>query len=137
MITIVASILGGSIVLMAIMCLSKSFELQTGRGLLPLVAHPTLNSKVSNWSNAGLENVKSINKHTVRDFFHFLLVQVENVAIALFLKLGKRFHKIGDMITGKDLPKNRGSVSTFLMNIDHPRNMPSLASIKNIDQKIK
>lgn len=42
----------------------------------------------------------------------------EKLFLGVFERVGHRFAIVSDIVTGKDLPKNRGSVSFFLKNIE-------------------
>ena len=50
--------------------------------------------------------------------------KVERFFISKFEQLGQRFGVVGNMVMGYNLPRNRGSVSFFLKNIeDHKKVM--------------
>ncbi|HEY1037209.1 MAG TPA: hypothetical protein VGE62_01345 [Candidatus Paceibacterota bacterium] len=50
--------------------------------------------------------------------FRKALLSAEKFFLGAFERIGHRFGIVSDIITGKDLPKNRGSVSFFLKNIE-------------------
>ena len=69
-------------------------------------------------------NVVHIKRESLANFFHRMAKVLELLFIKLAKKLEKRFSKLGDMIKGKQVARNRGSVSFFLNNIeDHKNNL--------------
>ncbi len=46
------------------------------------------------------------------------ILSIENFFIRTFNYISRRFLSIGSVITGHNIPKNRGSVSFFLKNIE-------------------
>jgi hypothetical protein len=120
MIITITTLLAVSIVLMALMCYNKTVELQTGKGIVAL-CDSNRNDRLALWFKIRFAEFKHINLASIKTFAHSILVGVENFFIKSFLKLSKRFTqvaKVADMIRGKDLPQNKGAVSSFLQNIE-------------------
>lgn len=63
-------------------------------------------------------NVVHIKRESLANFVHRMAKVLELLFIRLANKLEKRFSKLGDMIKGKPVARNRGSVSFFLKNIE-------------------
>ncbi len=55
----------------------------------------------------------------LKDRMHDIAEYVEKKGLALLSVLLNRFGKVRDIVTGKDLPKNKGSVSFFLKHMVH------------------
>ena len=69
-------------------------------------------------------NVVHIKRESLANFFHRMAKVLELLFIKLARRLEKRFSKLGDMIKGKQVARNRRSVSFFLNNIeDHKNNL--------------
>ena len=69
-------------------------------------------------------NVLHIKRETLANFFHKTAKVSELFLIKVAKKLEKKFSKLGDMIRGKQVARNRGSVSFFLKKIeDHKNNL--------------
>lgn len=113
---IIASIiLAVAVIALAVMLYNKKVELATGKGFIRFC--DKRDAKLSLWWNHVCGQVSHITRRSALEKLHEVLVTSENFFLGLFMKLGKRFHKIGDMVRGKDLPKNRGSASLFLQDI--------------------
>lgn len=63
--------------------------------------------------------IKLINRAYLKEKMHAFAAYGEKMALSLLSKLLNRFGKLRDVVTGKDLPKNKGSVSFFLKHIQH------------------
>ncbi len=107
------------------MLLHKSRELRTGKVLLNIGNHQSdlavrrvAASLVEKAAIAHPDNGKS----AVRRF----IIVIEKQFMNLFTKLSHRFGVLGDVVTGRDIPKNRGSVSFFLKNIEDSKKQSSL-----------
>jgi len=69
-------------------------------------------------------NIVHIKRESLANFFHKTAKVLELLFIKLANKLEKKFSKLGDMIRGKQVARNRGSVSFFLKKIeDHKNNL--------------
>ena len=67
-------------------------------------------------------NVLHIKRESLANFCHRTAKVLELLFIRLANKLEKRFSRLGDMIKGKQVARNKGSVSFFLKNIEKPKN---------------
>lgn len=63
--------------------------------------------------------IRLIDKAYLKEKMHALAAHSEKWALALLSRLLNRFGRLRDVVTGKDLPKNKGSVSFFLKHIQH------------------
>ena len=69
-------------------------------------------------------NVLHISRESLANFFHKTAKILELFFIRMASRLENKFSKMGDMIRGRRVIKNRGSVSFFLKNIeDHKNNL--------------
>lgn len=66
---------------------------------------------------ARLLRVETIQKHA-----HRFAVMIERSVLNIMHRLSTRFAIFGDIVTGRDIPKNRGSISFFLKNIEDEKN---------------
>lgn len=114
-----------SLVLILSMLLNKKRELSTGKKLFTLATHQSdlavrrmRASIIEKASIAHPENGKSALRRT--------LIEVERGVMSLFHRLSHRFSIVGDVVTGRDIPKNRGSVSFFLKNIEDSKKQGSI-----------
>ncbi len=114
-----------SLVLIVSMLLNKKREMSTGKKLFTLatqqsdlVVRRMLASIMEKASIAHPENGKSALRRAI--------IEVERGAMNVFHRLSHRFSVVGDVVTGRDIPKNRGSVSFFLKNIEDSKKQGSL-----------
>ena len=63
--------------------------------------------------------IRLIDGPYLKEKMHALAAHSEKWVLAILSKLLNRFGKLRDVVTGKDLPKNKGSVSFFLKHIQH------------------
>ena len=69
-------------------------------------------------------NVNHVSRESLANFFHKTAKFLGSFLPTLAKKLEKRFSRIGDMIRGRHMVENRGSVSFFLKNIgEHKKNL--------------
>jgi hypothetical protein len=67
-------------------------------------------------THVSVRSIQRLAKQAVLKTERFFINKVE--------EMGQKFSMVGNMVTGYDLPKNRGSVSFFLKNIeDHKKTM--------------
>lgn len=114
-----------SLVLIVCMLLHKNREIRTGRVLVnignhqsDLVLRRVAASLVEKAAIAHPNNGKSVLRRCI--------IVVEKQFMNLFHKLSERFEIVSDVVTGRDIPKNRGSVSFFLKNIEDSKKQSSL-----------
>ncbi len=96
---------------------SKSVQLSGGQAMFSL-STPERDARLSWWFERTMYQITHVSYKSLKNTLHNLLVAFENFFLAIFVKLGKKFGRIGDMVRGKDIPKNRGSVSFFLKNVE-------------------
>ena len=114
-----------SLVLIVCMLLHKNREIRTGRVLVnignhqsDLVLRRVTASLVEKAAIAHPNNGKSVLRRCI--------IVIEKQFMNLFHKLSERFEIVSDVVTGRDIPKNRGSVSFFLKNIEDSKKQSSL-----------
>ncbi len=119
----VAVVLGGMILL------NKKRELSTGEPILQIGTDrsDTVLSDLSDKiefaiARTDLESIKKIVKKYV--------LYAESGVLKGFHIIGQRFETVGHMVTGKHIPKNRGSVSFFLKNIEEHKSQGKGGLIK-------
>lgn len=62
-------------------------------------------------------NITHVSMKSIKKGSHKVITSAEGAFLKVMSQLGKKFSSIGDMVRGKDIPRNRGSVSFFLKNI--------------------
>ncbi len=72
-----------------------------------------------------ISHARSIDREYVKTKMHQIAEYGEKKALAIVSRLLNRFGKVRDVVTGKDLPKNKGSVSFFLNHIIHHKSQLS------------
>ena len=107
---------------MAVILWGKNVELSTGRNVLR-ISTSERDNRLHEWYERIMYQMTHVTAKSIGAAFHRVVVTAETFSLALFVRLGKRFSKIGDIVRGKDLPKNRGSISVsfFLKNIEEGR----------------
>ncbi len=97
--------------------LNKHRELEKGKGYFKL-GDSSSDSKLINRYERLLDLIHHLTISTAKQYIQKITVSVENYSIKLFHYLSKRFYSLSNIITGHNIPKNRGSVSFFLKNIE-------------------
>ena len=115
--TIALTILCLSFLAMATLLWNKNSQMTTGRTLLS-VSTPERDARLEQWFQKFAYQITHVSYTSIKNTLHDWLVAVENFFLRIFVRLGKRFHTIGEIVRGKNIPKNRGSVSFFLKNIE-------------------
>jgi hypothetical protein len=121
--TITTLIVSASILLM--MLSHKQRELRTGKAMIKIGTSAADHKLRTAWQSSlsKLSHVHPSNgKHTLRRS----MVELERHIMNLFHRLSHKFSIVGDVVTGRDIPKNRGSVSFFLKNIEDSKKQGSL-----------
>lgn len=112
-----------SLLIMLAMIITKSLEI-SGKKCHIRFSKPEWDWHILRKYHLVRHNVVHIKRESLANFFHRMAKVLELVFIRLARKLEKRFSKLGDMIKGKQVARNRGSVSFFLKNIeDHKNNL--------------
>ena len=105
------------------MMISKSLEL-SGRKCHIKFSKPEWDWHISKRYQILRHNILHIKRESLANFFHRTAKVLELLFIKMADKLERRFSKLGDMIRGKQVARNRGSVSFFLKNIEkHKKNL--------------
>ncbi len=115
--TIALTICAASFIALALVILNKSRELSRGAALLRMGSRHTDELISRSWDSF----VYTVTHVSVREARHLLyraVISCEKLFIRQFDKVSGRFAIVGDIVTGRDIPKNRGSVSFFLKNIE-------------------
>ncbi len=106
------------------MIYAKMSELTNGKNILH-ISTPERDAKILAMWRALSYRITHVSRKSLTEASHKVIVSVENFFLRLIVKLGKKFTSLGDMVRGKDIPRNRGSVSFFLREIDEPVNKHS------------
>lgn len=99
------------------MIYAKMTELTTGKNFLR-ISTPERDAKITEAWKSFVYQITHVSRKSLMKTFHKTVVGVENFFLRMVMKLGKKFTSIGDMVRGKDIPRNRGAVSFFLKNIE-------------------
>lgn len=111
-------ILAVSGIFLGAMLLGKAREMRAGKALFSIGSENS-DKAVARAYGAFVGRVKAINASSGKRFAVRQVVRAERFVMAQFEKLSRRFGVIGDVVTGRDIPKNKGSVSFFLKNIEN------------------
>lgn len=114
-----------SLVLMLYILLHKSRELRTGKTLLSIGNHQS-DLAVRRMKASLSEKAAIAHPENGRSILRRSIIEIEKQSMNLFHRLSHRFSMVGDVVTGRDIPKNRGSVSFFLKNIEDSKKQSSL-----------
>lgn len=110
---------------MLYMLLHKSRELRTGKKLLTLGNHQS--DLAIRRLTASIVEISAIaHPENGKSAFRRFIIEIEKIVMNFFYRLSHRFRVVGDVVTGRDIPKNRGSVSFFLKNIEDSKKQSSL-----------
>lgn len=108
-----------------LMLSNKQREISKGKAVLKIGSSNTDYALKRLWQTSidKLSHVHPKNgKHTVRRS----MVELEKHIMNIFHRLSHKFSIVGDVVTGRDIPRNRGSVSFFLKNIEDSKKQNSL-----------
>ena len=114
-ITFTSTIVGA--ILLVALYLNKKREVVRGKGFFSIGSERT-DQKLSNLYEGITSYISVLRPHALKSLIGRMVVKAEQFAVGVFEKLSRRFSVVGNMVTGKDIPKNRGSVSFFLKNIE-------------------
>lgn len=109
------AVLGAGIIL-----LNKRKEQLQGSGYFR-VGSKALDKKVSDLSTDIEVYLIETDLKKVKSYIKRGVMKLEDRLIKALHIAGQRFETIGDAVTGKGMPKNRGSVSFFLKNIENDK----------------
>lgn len=105
--------------------LHKSRELRTGKTLLNIGNHQS-DLTVRRVAASLVEKAAIAHPQNGRSIVRRFIIEIEKQSMNLFHRLSHRFSVVGEVVTGRDIPKNRGSVSFFLKNIEDSKKQSSL-----------
>lgn len=114
-----------SLVLMVYMLLHKNREIRTGRVLVNIGNHQS-DLVLQRVAASLVEKAAIAHPNNGKSVLRRCIIVVEKQFMNLFHKLSERFEIVSDVVTGRDIPKNRGSVSFFLKNIEDSKKQSSL-----------
>lgn len=121
--TITTLIVSASILLM--MLSHKQRELRTGKAMVK-IGTSAADHKLQRAWQASLDKLAHVHPSNGKHTFRRSVVELERHIMNLFHRLSHKFSIVGDVVTGRDIPKNRGSVSFFLKNIEDSKKQGSL-----------
>ena len=110
-------ICGISFLALASILYSKNKETKTGKRMLPLGSTSSDILLADAWDTFAY-TVTHASKQSIKALAQRTIVSVERFFITRFERLGQKFTVVGNTVTGYNLPRNRGSVSFFLKNIE-------------------
>lgn len=102
---------------MIVVMWGKSVEMATGKNVLH-ISNQERDLRLNQWYGDVMYQITHVSFNSLKKNLHAVIVVVENFFLRMFVRLGKKFTVIGDIVRGRNLPKNRGSVSFFLKNIE-------------------
>lgn len=106
-----------SLIAFFMLVMNKSREINTGSPMFKLGSESSDETLLNIW-NIIVYTVTHATARSIRHSAYRSVVAVERFVLRQFDRLSSRFSMFGDMVTGRDIPKNRGSVSFFLKNIE-------------------
>ncbi len=109
-----------AIVIAGIILLNKKREVQSGTGYFK-VGSESLDQRISDLSTRIEIYLIETDSRKVKSIIKTWVVKFENYMLKKLHIISKRFEVFGDVVTGRDIPKNRGSVSFFLKNIENDK----------------
>jgi hypothetical protein len=109
-----------AIVIAGIILLNKKREVQSGIGYFKLGSE-SLDQRISDLSTRIEIYLIETDSRKVKSIIKTWVVKFENYMLKKLHIISKRFEVFGDVVTGRDIPKNRGSVSFFLKNIENDK----------------
>ena len=106
-----------SLALSALILLNKNKEIKSGKGFFVL-GSSQLDARLHSNFEKCLNFVHHFTAETIKQYIQKGILRTENYFIKLFHYISKRFLSFSDILTGHNIPKNRGSASFFLKNIE-------------------
>lgn len=125
-----------SAIFFAVLCYSKKLELDRGRALIR-VGSSSMDNRLQSYYEKQREFIASIDTEYIKEKFHLIAEKAEHWGLRMGEKLVNKFGRAKDMVTGKDLPKNKGAVSFFLKHIESHKNQVKSVSMPSVAQTIK
>lgn len=119
--TLSLTLAGISLVVIAAMLMNKQRELKGSSTLFSIGGEKTDSRIAGAWSSM-VYMVTHVSVRSCKKLTRQATLAAEAFFIENFETVARKFSTVGNMVTGYDLPRNRGSVSFFLKNIeDHKR----------------
>lgn len=109
-----------AIVVAGIILLNKKKEIQSGTGYFK-IGTDSFDKKISDISNRIEIYLIETDSKKIKSIIKTQVVKFENYTLKKLHTVSKRFEVFGDVVTGRNIPKNRGSVSFFLKNIENDK----------------
>ncbi len=106
-----------SLFALATLVWNKNSELSKGAPMFRIGNESTDETLLNLW-NIFVYTVTHVSISSMRNLLHSAVIAFERLFINQFENVTRRFAVFGDIVTGRDIPKNRGSVSFFLKNIE-------------------
>ncbi len=72
------------------------------------------------------DKVDVLHPNRLKNTLRRVVIRIERGSMTVFHRFSHKFSVVGDVVTGRDIPKNRGSVSFFLKNIEDSKKQTSL-----------
>ena len=112
-----------SLLALLVLSMNKQRELDGKSALFRIGSHST-DGKIARAWNSMVYMVTHVSVQSCKRVARRAILNAEGLFIRQFENFGQRFTTVGNAVTGYNLPRNRGSVSFFLKNIeDHKRTM--------------
>lgn len=121
--TLILSI--ASFLFIVFMFLNKQRETRTGRNMVK-IGNTHVDYAVRRMYVSVSDKVHSLHPSNSWPTIRRGLLMVEKSIMNVFYKLGHKFSIVGEVVTGRDIPKNKGAVSFFLKNIESSKKKGTL-----------
>jgi hypothetical protein len=96
---------------------NKKREVEYGEPLLK-IGNEKMDQTVYDTTELVIYTATHASVNSTKRIFRKAVISVEKQIITIYRIITDRFINIGDMVTGKSVPKNKGSVSFFLKNVE-------------------
>jgi hypothetical protein len=111
---------------------NKKAELY-GEGPIFNIGNDKIDQKVYDATEMSIYFVTHLSVQKSKYLCKKTVIYLEGLVIKLMRLVSERFSFVGDMVTGKSIPKNKGSVSFFLKNVESVKKISSVAKKHNSD----
>lgn len=119
-----------SLFALAMLVFNKNSEMRNGAPIFRVGNENTDETLLNLW-NIFVYTATHASVRSIRSLVRSTIIAFERLFINQFEVISKRFAVFGDIVTGRDIPKNRGSVSFFLKNIESRNGTKKTGSIKD------
>lgn len=117
-----------SAIFLVAMYYGKRAELRGGKQFVR-IGNSSIDEKLHYTYVKQVQFVKGLNKEYISQKLHLFAEKIEQGALIFLEKLINKFGRAKDMVSGKDLPKNRGAVSFFLKHIESHKKHLKIAPV--------